>query len=311
MNVNVEFKEPGEILKPYINYYLFTEIIANNNPFDDSNYRLINIPDSEIELHIGYHETTSEFGFIDQKSGVLRSAIVGANDLNYTMSIVPCCMVHKNVIIKFKQRGFYEVFGIPLSELMNSVYNAEQIIGNGMFPLYDQVDHAADNTERVTCLETFLIRNLLANHKINPSYDRLDKAIEIIRRNKGLIALPDLIGFIGVSERPLQRDFKTFLGITPKQLCCMMRIQYLLSALEKQNLDECDLAYKFGYYDQAHMINEFKKATTLTPYNYTKHRNKEVFRALNTLIISGKVPDDPLCNDIVSAAERSFKSFCN
>jgi AraC-like DNA-binding protein len=311
MNVKVEFKEPGALLKPYINYYLFADIVSSYNPLGNSGYRLIHIPNSEIELHLGYQDTASAFGFVDQKPEILRAAIVGANDLNYTMSIIPGCMIHKTIVVRFRPRGFYEIFGVPLSAVINKVYEAEQLLGNGIFSLYDQIDHAANNTERVAYVERFLTRYFLINHKINSSYERVMKAVDLISLYQGRISLSYLLSFLGTSERPLQRDFKTFLGITPKQFCCMMRIQFLLSALEKHSLDECDLVYKLGYYDQPHMINEFKKATTVTPYSYQNHRNKDVFKVFNTLILTGEMANDPLCNDIVSAAEKGYRSFYN
>lgn len=62
INVTINFREPCKELKPYIRHYVFTEVNNEENPVKNLNHQLILIPDGEIEVHIGYHNTTANFG---------------------------------------------------------------------------------------------------------------------------------------------------------------------------------------------------------------------------------------------------------
>ncbi|MBC8182113.1 AraC family transcriptional regulator [candidate division KSB1 bacterium] len=63
--------------------------------------------------------------------------------------------------------------------------------------------------------------------------------------------------------------FSKFIGITPKQYLKTIRFQLSLhKKAQNDKLNITELAYESGYYDQAHLINEFKSLTGQTPKQY-------------------------------------------
>lgn len=71
-----------------------------------------------------------------------------------------------------------------------------------------------------------------------------------------------------VSYRQLQRDFVSVMGLTPKEYSNMVRFTQAFTLLNYYGLTEA--ALKAGYWDQAHMIRDFKKMSGFTPAQVKK-----------------------------------------
>jgi transcriptional regulator GlxA family with amidase domain len=74
-----------------------------------------------------------------------------------------------------------------------------------------------------------------------------------------------------MSCRHLERKFKERIGMTPKQLCRNARFKHAYKQIEaSQRKKWADMALTCGYYDQAHMINEFRYFTGASPAEFFK-----------------------------------------
>lgn len=313
MDVKIECKQPSKALRPYISHYIATEVLIPGI-FDESlNHLQIYIPDGAVEMHFSYQNTTVKFGFNDRDFNTYRSVILGVNDLENVLKQTALKRSHKCIVVKFKSQGFYDLFGIPVEVFRNKIFETDLVLGSRINTLHDQLDNASGNVERIGCIEQFFLFQLKLKRASSFRVDRCIKAVDIINEHQGHINLNSLMEHLDISERPLQRDFKTITGITPKQLCKIARFRYFLRALNAQHHANCsDLVYRFGFYDQAHMINDFKKATTMTPDWYMKNRNKNVFNISNILIFpeAGQF-NSSLCQSLVSTGNTSINHFLN
>lgn len=74
---------------------------------------------------------------------------------------------------------------------------------------------------------------------------------------------------LGVNERRLHRAFVQHVGLPPQSVHGILRFHGLLRALAVpaggKPSSWADLAQRCGYYDQAHMINEVRRLTAVTP----------------------------------------------
>jgi len=72
--------------------------------------------------------------------------------------------------------------------------------------------------------------------------------------------------FAGVSEKRLERVFSRNTGISPKGLSGLIRYQLLWQELAGGGcMNVMDAVEKYGYFDQAHLINDFRKHHLMTP----------------------------------------------
>jgi len=68
----------------------------------------------------------------------------------------------------------------------------------------------------------------------------------------------------GLSTRQLQRRFKAEVGIGPKLLARIQRFQRIFWALESSP-EWVQVALQCGYYDQAHLIRDFRDFSGAAP----------------------------------------------
>jgi len=93
----------------------------------------------------------------------------------------------------------------------------------------------------------------------------LEYAASRIRDSNGLVSLLELSRELGVTERQLQRLFRQGVGITPKMLCRVTRFQNVLARLDAHSERWADAAVDAAYYDQSHLLRDFRQFAGATP----------------------------------------------
>jgi len=87
-------------------------------------------------------------------------------------------------------------------------------------------------------------------------------------RNIGFNNMAQVFGY---SERYCREKFKDSYGMSPKQYSEIIRFQNTLKALfSGKNRDLCSLAISGGFFDQAHLIHDFRRYTNTPPEKYLK-----------------------------------------
>lgn len=77
------------------------------------------------------------------------------------------------------------------------------------------------------------------------------------------------------SQRTLERSFQRVTGLTLKQCQSMNRLETMLEYLylrDSTELDWAEIAFRFGFSDQPHLILYLKKELGFTPKTYEKER---------------------------------------
>ena len=88
------------------------------------------------------------------------------------------------------------------------------------------------------------------------------------------LSIADLAGELGVSHGHLDREFVRIVGLTPRMLARILRLRRLLEHLDVfDTVAWSKVAAELGWYDQAHLIRDFKRHTGVTPSEYVaSHR---------------------------------------
>ncbi len=99
--------------------------------------------------------------------------------------------------------------------------------------------------------------------------DNIQKAIELILKNKGVVRIKELTDKLYITERTLERNFVSQVGLSPKQFSKIIQFQSSLHNLTQTNFDKLtDISHDSGFADQSHFIRTFKKYTGQTPSYY-------------------------------------------
>ena len=167
--------------------------------------------------------------------------------------------------------------GLPANSFTDRVLPLEAVWGGEAAILGRQLLRATGDQQRLDMVQRFLLQRHtgLPDPTITYSLDWLEK-----QEAPGIEALATELA---IGRRTLERIFQSAVGIPPKQFAGILRTQHFLRALhERESLTQ--LAYEFGYYDQSHLIRDFKTKTGITPGKYFAARDA---LALNFIQFAG------------------------
>lgn len=103
-------------------------------------------------------------------------------------------------------------------------------------------------------------------NKLRPPAHNLSLIIEDIKALKGRMSVDALAKRHFTTAKQLERNFKEYIGASPKEFINFIRYQFVAPVIKRRTvLSLDDIAVDHGYYDHAHLANEVKKYTGLTP----------------------------------------------
>ncbi|MEP4535370.1 MAG: helix-turn-helix domain-containing protein [Cyclobacteriaceae bacterium] len=103
----------------------------------------------------------------------------------------------------------------------------------------------------------------------------IQETIDLIRKQKGEIKIKDLNEMLGICKSTLEQKFNREIGISPKEFC---KIEKLCNFLKNYNefageMTLTQLTFKSGYYDQSHLIKDFKYYVDDSPKRFLNNAN--------------------------------------
>jgi AraC-like DNA-binding protein len=99
-----------------------------------------------------------------------------------------------------------------------------------------------------------------------PVDERILLAVQLLERCEGRVKITDLAQRCRMSARHLDRIFRRWVGLSPKTFARIMRFQASLARLDPRSSPAlAEMASGLGYFDQAHLSNEFAQLAGLSP----------------------------------------------
>ena len=170
--------------------------------------------------------------------------------------------------VKFRPGGFRPFFDGPVSKLADRVVPASRIFGKDLDALQEIALSSCAENNKVQAANTFFHARM---PKHDPSRGLAEGLVDQILREPEIKTVDDLAIRTGMGKRSLQRLFSEYVGASPKWVIRRYRLHELI---EKSNssrkLDWSQVALDLGYFDQAHLINDFKSIVGLSPSEYQK-----------------------------------------
>jgi AraC-like DNA-binding protein len=168
--------------------------------------------------------------------------------------------------IKFTPGGFFPFLGSSVTSLANRSVPARQIFGNAVDALEHVILSTEDEDEMAAAANAFLLERV---PRPNGKADEARELVARILHERDILTVDDFAVRTGISVRSLQRLFSQYVGVSPKWVIRRYRLHELLEEMHSgQRLDWAQLAVDLGYFDQAHLINDFKSIVGYTPTEY-------------------------------------------
>lgn len=188
-------------------------------------------------------------------------------DKNQTTSVIG---------VHFKPGGNAAFFALPAGELHNQIISLEELWKGDATELRDRLLKESTIETRFLRLEQFLLSMMQPPVRgASPKENRhpvVDFALREFERSpvSPVSTVTDQIGF---SIRHFNQLFRDQVGLTPKLYCRVRRLQKVLNLLNRRaQIDWMDIAFTCGYFDQAHLIHDFRTFADCTPTEYMTKR---------------------------------------
>lgn len=174
--------------------------------------------------------------------------------------------------VKFTTTGLYTLTGVDMQHIADAIVPADCIWGREIEWLCEALYEASDVVGMIQVLEQFIQKKLKKRPTLtlHPPFEAALGYME----TKCIYSLQDILERTFMSQRTMERYFRTRLGLTPKRYAQICRFNAVKQILDKQPVPNWqEVVYSFGYYDQSHFIKEFKKLSGKTPVQYIDASN--------------------------------------
>jgi AraC-like DNA-binding protein len=168
--------------------------------------------------------------------------------------------------IKFKPGGFRPFLKSSVSSLADSTVPASRIFGKAVDALATILASSRKESEKVSAANAFL------RARLPEPDDTIALAAQLVARilaEPNIKTVNDLATRTGISKRSLERLFNDYVGVGPKWVIRRYRLHELIEKFDSRGQPNwAQLALDLGYFDQAHLINDFKSMVGYTPTQY-------------------------------------------
>ena len=242
---------PSAPLRPYIRCFWGTRRPVIHKPSG------IVIPDTCMDIIFHFYEggSTSFFCHIDDTAHIPSSDRGTEEYSTFAVRFYP-----------FSAAAFaeYPDMSIP-------THRPEDIFPKLTRRLYEAVSRESTLMGRSKAAEAVLYVFLRPE---NQSADVMN-ALYLTIASNGNIKISDLAAYTALSPRTLQRKFAVQTGMSPKVLCDLIRYQLLWQETAMGNsISILDAVEKYGYYDQSHLLCDFRKRHLMTPAEAVKYLHR-------------------------------------
>ncbi|BCL73346.1 AraC family transcriptional regulator [Vibrio nigripulchritudo] len=261
--MNYQTFQPHPDLESLISCYWTLEV-----PEMEETQRQRIIPDGNIEMAFilgdDIKRYTSEDSFILQPRAMVLGHIIDPFYIEATGRV-------DTFAIRFYPYGFANFITVPIKVLENTETPLAQLFDEKTANQLEQdIIRAADTKQRIEVIESFLL-NKLSEQK---TVDNIVKTtIDTLFATKGSTSISKILKEDPSKRRQLERMFVKQIGVSPKQLGKLIRIQSALKMMLNQEENLTQIAYQNDYYDQSHFIKDFKEFTGVSPKEFLGNEN--------------------------------------
>jgi AraC-like DNA-binding protein len=165
--------------------------------------------------------------------------------------------------VRFRAGGFRPFMKDAAASLSNKTVPAAEIFGGDVDGL---LCAALDEDEMTRIACSYLVARRPA---ADPAVAEAGEIVESILRNPDLRTVDELAAHTGMGKRALQRLFHEYVGASPKWVIRRYRLHELVERCHAgEKLDYAQVAQELGYFDQSHLINDFRSIVGYSPTQY-------------------------------------------
>lgn len=170
--------------------------------------------------------------------------------------------------IRFTPFGMKSLFPFKSSELTATMIDMDSSIKNVVDPIRSILEKRIPFQKKLIDIQEVL-ENRMAN-SVTSNF-LVEKATSQILNSHGNFNVSEFCYKEDIHKSTLEKNFLSYVGLSPKEFAAIIRFNRTHSLLQKGGkIKLTHLALDCGYYDQSHMIKEFKRFSNSSPSQLLK-----------------------------------------
>lgn len=223
------------------------------------------VPSGTLSIIVSIGPTIDVLDGPDGTEPVRRHRAV-LNGLHSSPAFIQHGHHQEGVVIDLDPMGVASMLGVPASALWDTSVELDDALGPIGVELWERLQDSDDPDHRFAVCDDVLSRLARSTPTRTPA-DEVAEAWRMITRSQGTVPVGRLARKVGWSRQHLGRRFRAELGLSPKQAARLVRFGRSRDRLraEAGRLPLSRLAIECGYYDQAHLTNEWNDLAGCPP----------------------------------------------
>ena len=166
------------------------------------------------------------------------------------------------IIVTLIPGSLHRLTRMPLYEITNRPLDGVNGFGNELRGVNDQLSDAKTQQNMIQIIEKFLLKKIEAAKEMIP----IDHAFKLLINSPGQYSIEQVASISCVSLRQLERQFLERIGSSPTTFIRQVRFTKALRIKRAHpERNWTTIANECGYFDQMHLIRDFKLFTDATP----------------------------------------------
>ncbi len=211
---------------------------------------------------------------VDGKKFEIPSNIFAAGQIHDAEIVIQLDGIFGQIGIILHPTALYYLFHKPGIFFTNRWTALDDATATESHYLHKNLEDCCSTGERFKLLLDFLEQ--LTYRRLAP-IEWLDKTLQRILKEDGLVDQDRLIKEAGISARHFRRVFKNVIGVPPKYFCKVIQLNSVFELLKSGSSEKIHhLAMDCGFYDQAHFIKDFNRLMRDTPQNFLNGKHSYI-----------------------------------
>lgn len=263
--VNTTEFAPSDALAPFIQSYTYRQFNTGGNTLTKPWY-------ASHESHIIFFLNDLPLSLTDPKTHLILKKPSSCDMVGMSTQFNGLMNFNGDYAffqIVFRPHGFYSLFKILPSAVSEKIVGCGEIFDSRIRLLEERLHEADTPLQMCSLADEWLMSHLKTLANIG---NKITLSSNIIVQCGGLVNIDDLAHFSCMSIRNFERSFMLGTGMSPKQLCCIARFNTALNLkLNAPKSTWTIIAHGAGYFDQMHLIKDFKRFCGEAPSSLLRH----------------------------------------
>jgi len=260
----------------------FVELVTYYAGYQPDHTKERLLPDGAVEIIIDLTDTPKKMYDRSDFSRSTEFRRAWISGMRRDWIVIEAAPGSSMAVIRFRPGGAYPFLGFAVEGITDTVDQLDAVIERAAASLRDRILAARDVEAKMAAVEAWLLERARGRLESNPVIEYL---AERLFAPAG-IRITDVVEEVGYSQRHVLSLFRRWVGLSPKQYGRIRRFQQVLTSVAGTTgavdveaaaelrasaavePDWADLALAHGYYDQSHLVRDFREFAGLSPGAY-------------------------------------------